>query len=270
MPSDATSTKNETDEASATRLLDLGNGLAVWRVPLSRVREQDKNARYLEPHEFKLLLENVKKDQRLESLPFCMLTDAADGKPEFLLISGHQRSKVARAAGLGELHLLVEERTLSHSQMRSKQLAHNALAGKDDPQILAELYAEIDNVADKIASGIHDVSIETEAVSIDDTSLELGFELLSVLFMPRQLNVLEQALKLIDPTGNLWLADMESWQKFVDAARQVTKNDGVRAASAVMTRMAEVVIAYYENLPEQTDVKKVDEEPEDIDNAEPV
>ena len=95
------------------RLLGLNNGLAIYKVDVSEVREQDKNARVMDKNRFFRLVENIKKEQRLESLPFCVKNPKREN--EFLIISGHHRIRAFREAGFSSLFILVDEKTLRYS-----------------------------------------------------------------------------------------------------------------------------------------------------------
>jgi len=49
------------------------------------------------------------------------------------------------AAGIKEIHVLVDERKLTHAEITAKRLAHNAVEGRDDESLLSQLLAEIDS-----------------------------------------------------------------------------------------------------------------------------
>src|SRR5262249_25601288 len=116
------------------RVLELGSGLELWRVPPSALREQDVNARSMPKAMFERLAQTIGGDKRLESLPLCAKTERG-----LELISGHHRTRAATAAGLTEMFTLVDVTGLSRSQIAAKQLAHNAIEGTDNEQLLAEI-----------------------------------------------------------------------------------------------------------------------------------
>ena len=170
------------------RVLDLGNGMSIWKVHLDALREQDKNARVMPLEKFERLTANIGGDKRLESLPLVTPKKNQADNPEFLIISGHHRIRAARSAQMEFIYVLSIDEELTHSQIRAKQLAHNALAGYDNPEVLAELYNEIDDVSEKLASGVTDSDIELEAptVSSDDIDVNFNFEIINILFLPKQ------------------------------------------------------------------------------------
>src|SRR5881398_1819917 len=57
------------------RILELGNGLELWKVHPSTLREQDVNARAMPKAMFERLSQTIARDKRLESLPLCAKTE---------------------------------------------------------------------------------------------------------------------------------------------------------------------------------------------------
>src|SRR6266702_1360750 len=76
------------------KVLDLGNGLELWKVPPFALREQDVNARSMPKAMFERLAQTIGRDKRLESLPLCARTEKG-----LEIISGHHRTRAATAAG---------------------------------------------------------------------------------------------------------------------------------------------------------------------------
>src|SRR6059036_2769174 len=77
------------------RILDLGNGLELWKVHPSTLREQDVNARSMPKAMFERLAQTIARDKRLESLPLCAKTESG-----LEIVSGHHRVRAATAAGI--------------------------------------------------------------------------------------------------------------------------------------------------------------------------
>jgi hypothetical protein len=118
--------------------LDLGSGLVIRSLPVAALREQDKNARYMTKEMMERLTATVRRDQRLESLPFC-----AETKRGVEIVSGHHRVRAATAAGQTNVWCIVDTTGLTPDQIKAKQLAHNSIAGIDDEAVLAQIYGEI-------------------------------------------------------------------------------------------------------------------------------
>lgn len=100
------------------RILELGNGLELWKVHPSSLREQDVNARSMPKAMFERLSQTIGRDKRLESLPLCAWMEKG-----LEIISGHHRTRAATAAGLSELFVLMDVTGLTRSQIAAKHLA---------------------------------------------------------------------------------------------------------------------------------------------------
>ena len=131
----------ESTAMSYEKIYDMGTGLIIAKVQLDKVREQDINARIMRKEMQDQLTANIKNRGQLESLPLLV---EKDGVLE--IISGHHRIKSARAAGMKEIIAIIDVSGLSRSKIASKQLAHNAISGFDDPSILREICKMLDDV----------------------------------------------------------------------------------------------------------------------------
>ena len=96
---EAATRKIEAKEAATViepqRVMELGNGLELWKVHPSSLREQDVNARAMPKAMFERLAQTIGRDKRLESLPLCAKTDRG-----IEIISGHHRTRAATSAGV--------------------------------------------------------------------------------------------------------------------------------------------------------------------------
>ena len=193
---------NETTEKKFERLLSLDNGLVIYKTHLDFLREADKNARVMSPAMFERLAANIKGDGRLETMPLVKLHKNPAGNTEFLLISGHHRTRAARAAGVMEVYVLCIEDELSRSKMLAKQLSHNSLSGQDDPQMLRQIYFEIEDLNARLESGLADMeeSLKT-AVKIDEIEFKMDYEIINLFFLPHQKKVFEDAIDSIISMG---------------------------------------------------------------------
>ncbi len=236
-------------------LASLPNGLQVWHVHIDYLREADKNARTMTPDRFKRLVSNIDREGRLESLPLCYLEKDSE---EFKIISGHHRTRAARNAGLTEIPILTIIDDLSNARRTAKQLAHNALEGADDQQILKELYDSIDEMEAKQESGIieEDVLKLIDSVKVDDVVLPLEMEVVQLLFLPNEIKNLDRILDLVSKDDKVLVADLKSFSEFKHAVQKVVKAEDIRNVSAILVRMLEIVEDYYDSIeeddPEQT------------------
>lgn len=226
----------------AERLLDLGQGLAIYRVGIDEAREQDVNARSMSPAAFDRLTATIAKDGRLESLPLLALT----GDDELEIISGHHRTRSGRSAGLTEYFALVDETGLDRDYIRAKQLAHNAIEGEDEAQLVAQIYEAIGDIEARLEAFVTPPTEPMPAMTIP--SLDLGMEsrTVSVAFMPYQLDRFEAAAAEVaelvpQDTDRLWLLERDMLERWISVTKRLRKVYDVRAMGAVFTRMADLV-----------------------------
>ena len=148
----------------------------VRRINIKHLKEQELNAQEMPKHQFDALVRNIKNDGELQSLVYVHQPDGPDG--EIRIISGHHRVRAAYAAGLTEVPCIVETAPLTTAQIRARQLAHNQIHGESDPEILAQLLEEIDDVIELTATGFTDTELEEltqhTVHNVDTLSTDLG------------------------------------------------------------------------------------------------
>jgi len=228
------------------KIHQINDNLSIWKVHIDALREQDKNARAQSPEVFKQLAANIKGDAALESLPLTVIEKNAAQNEEFHIISGHHRTRAARAAGLTEVYVLAYE-GLSRSAVVAKQLSHNKLQGEDNPQIIKEIFNQIEEIEQRIASGIGDKDLLEKAkkVSNEDIQVMLNFEMVQLMFMPHQMEKFEQMVELIDKDASVGVVEMKSFNKFKKAVSKIIKEEDIRNVSSVVTRMVEITLDFY-------------------------
>jgi len=232
------------------KLLDMENGLCVWLVHIDYLRERDKNARVMSPDKFERLQTNIKADRKLESLPLVMKKNDRD---EFEIISGHHRVRAARGAGINEIYVLSYDKELSRDDVKSKQLAHNSLVGVDDEQILREIYLEIESLNARIATGLKylEAPLEVGAVNLDEVVVDMDYELLNIIFLPREKKRFDDAITMVEKKANIMVEKLESFEPFKAAIRQVGFKEDIRNISCILGKMAEIVVDYYKLIQER-------------------
>jgi ParB-like chromosome segregation protein Spo0J len=122
-------------------IADLGNGLVIAKVNVNDLREQDVNARVMTKEMMEALAKIIRKRGRLESLPYCALTDRG-----IEVVSGHHRVRACRMAEVMTIHVLLDTSKLSRNEIIARQLAHNSVQGVDDKELLRKLYEDITDV----------------------------------------------------------------------------------------------------------------------------
>ena len=145
---------------------------------LGELKLLEKNARYMTPQEFALLVENIKGDGKLLGTPVVYRGE---------VLSGNHRVRAAIKAGIYEADVLEIVTELSEERKLAIQLSQNAIAGKDDPNILAQLYTSMKSLEFKKYSGLTDDAFKCT----DEKLASLGishpkYEELTIVFLPEE------------------------------------------------------------------------------------
>jgi hypothetical protein len=224
------------------RILELGNGLELWKVHPSTLREQDVNARSMPKAMFERLAQTIGRDKRLESLPLCAKTDKG-----LEIISGHHRVRAATAAGISEMFVLVDVTGLTRSQIAAKQLAHNAIEGQDNEQLLAEIYRQIEDAESKLEAFIDQkLDIELPKVKIEGLDVEIDFKTVLLIFMPRVKERLDRALEYLHSSGQrldgVYIAADTDYASLEKAVRKINEEYDVRVVADIIGKMADLAL----------------------------
>lgn len=227
-----------------------GENLEIWKVQLDDIVEQDVNARTMPPETLERLAENIKKEGRLESLPFCVKRD--NGK--FELMSGHHRTRAARMAEIDIMYVLADTRNLSRSQVVAKQLAHNSITGSDDKELLKTLYSEIQSVDDLLESYIRSEDLELEKknkpLDLTDISLDLPWRTMTFVFLTEGMERFDDICETIpNNCDTLGVVSMELFERFRQAIEDLGKVEDIKLCGAVLNRMIEITEQYIKEHP---------------------
>jgi hypothetical protein len=188
--------ENDPAEAALTALnatlQQLGQPYKLALVDPASLKELDKNAHYMTHEMFQNLVANIQRDGALASVPFCWYDGAT-----FHTLSGNHRVKAAVAAGVPRILILYDNRPLTRQERVAIQLSHNSINGKDDPAILKELWAEIDDLSLKYYAGLDDKQLELLADAQLRSMREAVLDYKSVifLFLPEEMEALEKAFR---------------------------------------------------------------------------
>jgi hypothetical protein len=174
------------------RLLDLGQGLAIWRVHVDDLHEQPLNAQAMTPAQFARLKATIERDRRMESLPFCALTVKDPLRIE--IVSGHHRTRAARAAELFYVPCLVDETGLTPDPVKAKQLAHNALSGESEAQLVQRIFESITDVDARLEAFIEPSGSPLAPVRLPRLDLDLGYRVVQLVFLPHQAAAFDAAV----------------------------------------------------------------------------
>jgi len=245
MPETAKKKREPKPTASVTepqKILELGNGLELWKVHPSSLREQDVNARSMPKAMFERLAQTIARDKRLESLPLCAKTERG-----LEIISGHHRVRAATAAGISEMFVLVDVTGLTRSQIAAKQLSHNSIEGEDNAQLLAEIYRQIEDAESKLEAFIDQkLDIELPKVKIEGLDIEIDFKTVLLIFLPRVKERLDHALEYIRSTGQrldgVYIASESDYSPLEKAVRKINEEYDVRVVADAIGKMADLAL----------------------------
>lgn len=206
------------------------------------VKLLEVNARFMTADEFQLLVENVRRDGKLTSVPFC----CKDEDGNWVVLSGNHRVQAAIEAGLKKIDVMVTEDELTNDQKVAIQLSHNSITGKDDLGILKELYASINDVSLKKYSGLDDELLKLlDNINIQSMSgMGLEFQILNIAFLPSEkkqiAEIFEKVKKEVGKNETI-LARFEDYDKYMDTMTDVSKGANVKNTATVFMCMLEIV-----------------------------
>lgn len=244
------------------REIDLGGEMVLAEVLLRNLRDAEMNARSMPKSQLDILVDNIRRRGKLESVLYCA---QPDGKGHVTIVSGHNRRRAAIAAGLTTGWALIDRAKYTRSQLVAKQLAHNALCGFDDGSVVKEMLKWIDNAEDLLASGI-----QPEEVKWDPTMLEV--ELLTpkldfpektamFAFLPHQFDALDRFFGKIDrPVDVMIVGHEEQWTRFVTAVARFGRVKNIRAGATAIAELIKLAEETYQKRVEQEKAKKEEEE----------
>ncbi|MFJ3249094.1 ParB N-terminal domain-containing protein [Streptomyces sp. NPDC086782] len=221
--------------------MQIGEDLFIKWVDVSSLREQDINAQVMQPRHFERLTGNIRKRGMVESLPYC---HQPGGKGPIEVISGHHRSRAARAAGLQRIPAIIDVRTMRRSEVIAKQIAHNELHGNPDKDVLATLVSMIDNVDDLIATGLDESQLPT--VEPDDTKLaiphgEFDWRAATLMFLPHQMEDFKEAMTAIaSGTDLVGVASVDQFEDFAAAVYSFGRCKDVRNFTTMIALLTDI------------------------------
>lgn len=219
----------------------------IEHVDIVNIKLIDKNAHFMEQSTFRRLVENIKRDGQLSSVPFCV--KHSDGK--FTVISGNHRIQAAQMAGIVNTPVMVvDEDDITHDEMRAIQLSHNSIVGQDDAELLKELLDEITDVALKEYAHISNEVLD--AVNDIDYTIEMpNNEIVPVTLMFIDSSKIELD-KLLDELENysereiesMHLIDISILKRLNDITSQVGQKYKIKSQALSICKMIEITNQY--------------------------
>lgn len=230
------------------RLQEAGSPYRLAIVSVESLELLEKNARFMTNETFRNLVENVRRDGGLSSLPFCVRTEGG-----YRVLSGNHRVMAAKEAGLTEIPVLFTEKALSHQEEVAVQLSHNALAGQDDPMLLKALYAEIEDLGLKYYAGLDDKTLaELEKVALNNLAeVRLDFRTITFAFLPEEVDRLQSALEAaakFAASKELFAVALKDWDRAMDALTKAQSAFNVRNSATGFCLILDIFEAHQEDL----------------------
>lgn len=227
-----------------------GGKFRIATVPPQSLQLLEKNARFMRNETFRRLVENVKRDGQLSSVPFCVRLK--DGR--YRVLSGNHRVMAAREAGLSEISIMFTEEALSDQEQIAIQLSHNALVGEDDPIILRELYQAIESLDLKDYSGLDDKLLGSlgKVDMAGFSEARLDYAALTFLFLPEEKERLLETLRAARQTlaNDVILARRLEYDRLLDAQVLVQAAYKVHNGATSIMLLLDVFERHLEDLKE--------------------
>ena len=231
------------------------SGLFPYRLEVvapGELKLLEKNARYMKAEQFQNLVENVKKDGNLSSLPLCYREK--DGK--LRVLSGNHRVMAARQAGVEQVLVLVIADEKDMDERLAIQLSHNAIAGQDDLVILKELWESIQDVQARMYAGLDSDTLKAlEGIQFAAISEQrLRYKLTNFLFLPEELLDLDQLLKETAAAfaGDVvYLANLKTYDAFFELIVRIKKRCQIKNSAAAFLKLMELARVGLEQLKEE-------------------
>jgi hypothetical protein len=198
---------------------------------------QEKNARYMKGEMYNALVSNLKKDGALSSVPLCHLKDG-----KYICVSGHHRVRAAADAGIQKILIMYYDWDEPRSVEAARQLSHNSLSGEDDPALLAEIYAQITDISDKMYSGLMDKIDAT----IKSFSFQASPDFQELVFMFTK-DEAEYIQTVLHKLGKLRvnMASLSSFDTFFDALLKAKEGLNIVNSDTALLEMARLIDVAY-------------------------
>lgn len=210
----------------------------------------EKNAHYMPNEMFRNLVDNVKRDGALTSVPLCLKTK--EGK--YRVLSGNHRAMAAKEAGLKTVIVLYTDEEMSRSEQVAIQLSHNAINGKDDPVILKSLWDEIEDLSQKYYSGLDDkVMDELQKVELPSLSeVGLDFASMSFVFIPEEKakvdSIMDKIKEFVSASDESHFAKYSDFSRLVDALTKVMNAYNTRNSAVCLSLILDIFERHYVDL----------------------
>ena len=83
------------------------------------------------------------------------------------------------------------------------------------------------------------------SLQADDITFDFNYEMLQILFLPKQKEKFDEVVSLLERDADVYLADKADFPRLRDVMVDISKRENIRNASAIMARMIDIVEQHY-------------------------
>lgn len=232
-------------------------GLKLRYVSIDSLREQTVNPRSMPQRMMNQLTENIQATGALESVPLCVQVGE-----NVEIISGHHRIRAGREAGLKQILALVYDE-LTPSRIKAKQLAHNTIAGQDDPELVKRVWEEISEIQARFEAFVDPRMFDDLPDPVRFTQVDVNLvgsaKAVMISFLPIQHVDFDAAVEAIVPKTEIdaiYLADRAVYDEWKAALQRVRTEVEIVSLPTAIAEMARLAV-------EALDARLAAEEPDD-------
>ena len=195
---------------------------------------------------FEQLTLNIRKRGILESLPYCARTERG-----IEIVSGHHRIRALRAAGIKEVYILLDDSGLSREEIIAKQLAHNAIQGYDDKQLLKRLFDQIKDAELRLEAFIREETLNDLKLPpvkpVGQIELKIDAKKIMLSFLPIQMSMVTEAIEYIKNNvkgdeEEKWIAERKNYDEFIEAISRAMDSYRIRNVSFALAKLVELAM----------------------------
>lgn len=225
-----------------------GEGMILQAVTPASLTLLKDNARFFKREAFRQLRDNIAADKRLSSVPLCYRHE--DGRLEVL--SGNHRVQASIEANISHILVLVITEELDKSRRIAIQLSHNALVGEDDQSILANLWAQIDSVQDKLYSGLDSEMLKEigDVELVNFATPQVPAHMVTFMFTDGEKEQLSEILDMLADAAKkssaVHVCSDQQYEEFAKLLTDVKHAEKIRDSSLAMTRLMEIASDWLE------------------------
>jgi len=227
-------------------------GLFPYRLEMvtpGELKLLEKNARYMRAEQFQSLVENIKKDGNLSSLPLCYREK--DGK--LRVLSGNHRVQAGRQAGVEQIMVMVVGDEKDSDERLAIQLSHNAIAGQDDLVILKDLWESIKDVQAKVYAGLDSDTVKAlqgiQFAAIAEQRLQ--YKIVTFTFLGHEVENLDELMKAIAvafASDVVYLATLEAYAPLYELMLKIKKHCLIKNTTAAFMKYNELALIGYDQM----------------------